>query len=78
MDTETFFAGKSKNGKGRGKSGKGKGQVPGNCYHCGQFGHRLNHCPSKDQEMKGKGKGKGGKRKGKGGYGKRGVRRKLG
>ena len=38
--------------KGKGKSG-GKG-FRGNCYHCGQYGHRLNQCRIKDMEMQAK------------------------
>ena len=51
-DTEMFFA-----GKGKGKGGKGKGQFTGQCYCCGQVGHRVNQCPVKDAEMQAKGKG---------------------
>ena len=38
--------------KGKGK-GKGKeGEFSGTCHHCGEWGHRLNACPRKDEEMK--------------------------
>ena len=36
---------------------KGKGKFQGNCNYCGKYGHRLNECWAKDQDMKGKGKG---------------------
>ena len=59
--------------KGVKGKGKGKGKFQGNCHHCGKYGHRVNECWAKDQEMKGKGKGQGaGNQKGeyqKGGYG---------
>ena len=72
LDLVLYYAGKGKAGKGEG--GKGRGQFECNCYHCGQPGHRLNQCPVKDAEMKGKGRGKGGyKGKGKGGFGKGGY-----
>ena len=36
-------------------NGKGKG-FKGQCFHCGQFGHRVAECRKKDfQMMKGKG-----------------------
>ena len=39
--------------------GKGKG-FKGQCFHCGQYGHRLSECRKKDADMmKGKGKSKG-------------------
>ena len=39
--------------------GKGKG-FKGQCFHCGQYGHRLSECRKKDTDMmKGKGKSKG-------------------
>ena len=43
----------NKGGKG-GKGGKGKG-FQGNCNYCGKYGHRLNECWVKDQDMKAKG-----------------------
>ena len=51
-------------GKGMKGKGYGKGQpFQGTCNHCGEWGHRLRECPSKDAEMKGtrdaKAKGKG-------------------
>ena len=44
-----------------GKGGGGKGQFQGFCNFCGKWGHRLNQCFEKDNEMKkggDKGKGK--------------------
>ena len=56
-----------KGGKGGKAKGKGKGQFPGNCHHCGKYGHRQSECWQKDQEMKGKGgKSKGASQKGDG------------
>ncbi len=64
--------------KGVGKGGKG-GRFEGYCHHCGKYGHRVNQCWSKDEEMEqlrkgGKSGGKGSKGKskgwGKGGQGK--------
>jgi len=46
--------------KGKGK-GKGKGQFQGEYHHCGQYGHRLNQCWLKDQEMQSKGWSRGGR-----------------
>ena len=43
----------NKGGKG-GKKGKGKG-FQGNCNYCGKYGHRLNVCWVKNQDMKAKG-----------------------
>ena len=43
----------NKGGKG-GKGGKGKG-FQGYCNYCGKYGHRLNECWAKDQDMKAKG-----------------------
>ena len=43
----------NKRGKG-GKGGKGEG-FQGNCNYCGKYGHRLNGCWAKDQDMKAKG-----------------------
>ena len=40
---------------GKGQKGKGKGGVEGIGNYCGMYGHRLNQCWKKDQEMKGKG-----------------------
>ena len=37
-----------------GKGEKGKG-FQGNCHYCGKYGHRLNECWVKDQDMKAKG-----------------------
>ena len=61
--------GKKGNGKGKG----GGGRFEGNCSHCGLYGHRMNQCWKKDEEMnawraqQGKGDGKGkGKSQGKG------------
>ena len=36
--------------------GKGKG-FKGQCFHCGQYGHRLSECRKKDADSKGKTKG---------------------
>lgn len=58
-DQELFWVGKGKGRGGKGKGGKSKGTVfSGNCFHCGEPGHRLNQCPKNDAEMKGKSKGK--------------------
>ena len=67
--------GKGKSGRGGKNGGKGenggKGAAfTGECYHCGETGHRKMQCPKLDKEFadKGKGrKGKGDKGKGKGG-----------
>ena len=37
--------------KGKGKGGKGKGRFEGNCSHCGMYGHKMNQCWKKDEEM---------------------------
>ena len=74
-----FTGGKGKGGKGgKGDKGGGKGAnrdgsaFTGECYHCGEPGHRKFECPKandgKPDKGKGKGKsGKGDKGKGKGG-----------
>ena len=46
----------NKGGKG-GKGGKGRKGFQGNCNYCGKYGHRLNECWVKDQDMKDKGGG---------------------
>ena len=67
-DESLNLMGKGMKGKGY---GEGKGQpFQGTCNHCGEWGHRLRECPSKDAEMKGareaKGKGKSPEWQGKG------------
>ena len=46
----------NKGGKG-GKGGRGGKGFQGNCNYCGKYGHRLNECWVKDQDMKAKGGG---------------------
>ena len=62
--------GKGKGGKGGGKSGgkctnRDGSAFAGECYHCGEVGHRKFECPKADDGKpdKGKAKGKGGKGK---------------
>ena len=61
--TSLYAFGKGGKGKGGKDHGKG-GSFPGNCHHCGRYGHRAAQCPVKDAEMAqaraGHSKGKGG------------------